>query len=72
MHTDAVSDVVAWIIGSQTSPPEAVDLLHRGCPMDRHGNLLEYDIVSTPTIDAILSYADVQKKIHKRETSTDQ
>jgi len=69
--TCRVSDVVALVIRSQTSPPEAVDLLHRGCPMNIHSDLLEYDIMSTPTIDAILSYAHVQKDVHEHEETPD-
>jgi len=66
-----VVDVVAWIIGSQNTPPEAVDLLHQGRPMNMHSGLLEYDIVSTPIIDAILSYPDEQKEVYEHKTSPD-
>jgi len=69
--TCRVSDVAAWIIGSQDSPPESVDLLHRGSPMNVHSALLDYDIASIPTIDAILSYPDVQKVVEEHKTDPD-
>jgi len=62
-----VSDVAAWVTCSQATPPEAIDLFHGGCLMNMHSELLEYDIMSAPTIDAILSYPDVQKKVDEHQ-----
>jgi len=64
--TCCVSDVAAWVVDSQATPPEAVDLLHRSCLMNMHSALLAYDILSTPTIDAILTYPDVQKEVDEQ------
>jgi len=64
--TCCVSDVAAWVVDSQATPPEAVDLLHRSCLMNMHSALLAYDILSTPTIDAILTYPDVRRRLMSR------
>jgi len=65
--TCRVSDVAAWVIDSQATPPDAVDLLHRSCQMNMNSALLAYDILSTPTIDAILTYPDVQREVGEQE-----
>jgi len=59
--TTRVADLKTWIATEQ--PAEDVELVHQGNPMSMQSDLIEYDIVAAPVIDAILTLSQQDQDI---------